>query len=248
MWYVIRTFTGKEHEICLWINTCVEKRLYQRCFVPLYEDVARREGIGHIFIRKMFDGYVFVETEDPAGMVEALKRMPMYTAFLSVIEEEERLFLPVKPEEEAFLNSILTDGMMRVSYVRLDQHSRVKEAIGPLERYIDAIVKVDKHHRRALVKLPLFGEERTIRFCLWLDTDPKLELIEAEKRRRKENLQTTLYKAGDYILDTTGTFGDLPMEVGEVYPEKNCLKVKAPMFGSFIDVEISMDDVVLTRP
>lgn len=64
--------------------------------------------------------------------------------------------------------------MMRVSYVRLDGQSRVKEAIGPLEKYIDAIVKVDKHHRRALVKLPLFGEERTIKFCLWLDTDPKV--------------------------------------------------------------------------
>ena len=248
MWYVIRTFTGKEHEICLWINTCVEKSLYKRCFVPLYEDVARREGIGHIFIKRMFDGYVFVETDDPAGMVTALKRTPMYTAFISVIEEEERLFLPIKPEEEAFLASILTDGMMHVSYVRLDGRSWVKEAIGPLEGYIDAIVKVDKHHRRALVKLPLFGEERTIKFCLWLDTDPKLELIEAEKLRRKESLQKTIYKAGDYILDTTGTLGDVPMEVKEVYPEKHCLKVKAPMFDCFIDVKISMDDVVITRP
>ncbi|MBR3517316.1 MAG: hypothetical protein IKO10_13500 [Lachnospiraceae bacterium] len=196
----------------------------------------------------MFDGYVFVETDDPAGMVTALKRTPMYTAFLSVIEEEERLFLPIKPEEEKFLDTILTDGMMHVSYVRLDGHSRVKEAIGPLEWYMDAIVKVDKHHRRALVKLPLFGEERTIKFCLWLDTDPRLELIEAEKLRRKESLQKTIYHPGDYILYTAGIFADVPMEVLKVYPEKNCLKVKAPLFDGFIDMDISMDDVVLTRP
>ena len=248
MWYVIRTYTGKEHEICLWINTWVDKSLYKRCFVPLYEDVVRREGIGHIFIKKMFEGYVFVETDIPAKMLEELKKIPMYTQFLSIVEDEERLFLPIKPEEEAFLDSILIDGMMHVSYVRLDGRSRVKEAIGPLEKYIDAIVKVDKHHRRALVKLSLLGEERTIKFCLWLATDPKLELIEAEKLRRKESLQKTLYKVGDYILDTTGTFGDVPMEVKEVYPEKHSLKVKAPMFDSFIDVNISMDDVVLTRP
>ena len=53
---------------------------------------------------------------------------------------------------------------------------------------------------------------------------------------------------GDYILYTAGIFADVPMEVLKVYPEKNCLKVKAPMFDGFIDMDISMDDVVLTRP
>ena len=74
MWYVIRTFTGKEDDFCLWINAHVDKSLYTRCFVPLFQDVVRREGVGHILIRKMFDGYLFLETDKPEEVEAELKK------------------------------------------------------------------------------------------------------------------------------------------------------------------------------
>ena len=65
MWYVIQTISGKEHEVCTWIHTYVDASLYNRCFVPLYEDVWRKNGIGHISIKHMFSGYLFLETDIP---------------------------------------------------------------------------------------------------------------------------------------------------------------------------------------
>lgn len=97
----------------MWINTHVDNSLYTRCFVPLYEDVVRREGIGHILIRRMFEGYLFLESDTPEMVDAALKKMPEYTAVIAAEDEKGKLFLPIFKEEELFLDSILTDGIMR---------------------------------------------------------------------------------------------------------------------------------------
>ncbi len=247
MWYVIRTFTGKEDEICMWINTCVDKSLYTRCFVPLFQDVVRREGVGHILIRKMFDGYLFLETEKPEEVEIALKKIPGYADILSITDTNGKHFTPVSPDEEQFLDTILTDGMMGVSYISVYRDHRVVEAIGPLEHYVDKIVDMNLHHRRAIAKIPLMGEERRIKFGLWLENDPEIELIEEEKRLRKKKKENTVFKAGDMVINTKGLFGDTPVEVTEVYPAKNSLTVKISLFGRNTDTEMSMDDVVIWR-
>ncbi len=247
MWYVIRTFTGKEDEICMWINTCVDKSLYTRCFVPLFQDVVRRGGVGHIIIRKMFDGYLFLETDKPEEVETGLKMMPGYASILSITDTDGKMFLPISASEEVFLDTILVDGMMRVSYVSVYRDHKVVEAIGPLEHYVDKIVDMNLHHRRAIAKIPLMGEERRIKFGLWLENDPELELIEEEKRLRKKKEREACFKAGDMVINTKGVFGDTPMEVKEVNPDKNSLTVKIPLFGRSTDTEMSMDDVVIWR-
>ena len=245
MWYVIRTFTGKEDEICLWINTHVDKSLYTRCFVPLFQDVVRREGIGHIIIRKMFDGYLFLETDKPKGVETELKKMPRYSSILSVTDTDGKTFLPISAAEEVFLDTILVDGMMRVSYVRPDKGNQVKEAIGPLEHYIDKIVRLDIHHRRALVKISLAGVERQVKFGLWTDADPKLDTIEIEKQCRKKQRSNIVFKVGDKVLNTKGLFGDIPVEVKEVHPGRNSLTVTAVIFGRNTDIKMNIDDVII---
>ena len=52
MWYVIQTVNGQEQQVCTWINQRMDQTLFERCFVPLYEDVWRKEGVGHISVRK----------------------------------------------------------------------------------------------------------------------------------------------------------------------------------------------------
>lgn len=245
MLYVIRTFTGKEDEMCMWINTCVDKKLYTRCFVPLFQDVVRRGGVGHIVIKKMFDGYLFLETDKPEEVEAELKKLPRYSSILSVTDTEGKTFLPISASEEVFLNTILVDGMMRVSYVRPDKGNQVKEAIGPLEHYIDKIVRLDIHHRRALVKISLAGAERQVKFGLWTDADPKLDSIEIEKQSRKKQRWNTIFKVGDKVINTKGLFGDMPVEVKEVHSGKNSLMVRAVLFGRNTDIEMDMDDVVI---
>ena len=62
MWYVIQTVNGQEQQVCTWINQRMDQTLFERCFVPLYEDVWRKKGVGHISVRKTFAGYVFIPT------------------------------------------------------------------------------------------------------------------------------------------------------------------------------------------
>ena len=103
----------------MWIRTHVDQSLYTRCFVPLYEDVYRRGGKGHIQIKRMFEGYLFLESETPEEVSRALRMLPEYSVIVAAKEEGEKQFLPIYPQEEKFLDSVLTDGLMQVSYIRL---------------------------------------------------------------------------------------------------------------------------------
>lgn len=260
MWYVIQTISGQEHKVCMWIHTYVDKACYSRCFVPLYEDVWRKEGIGHISIKKMFSGYLFLETDTPDKVHDSLKAASEVTILLSISEEDERIFLPLYPEEETFFDSILSDGMMRVSYIHVDRNRKLDTIIGPLRSYRENIVRLDLPHRRAIVELPVLGEKRRIKFGLWLDADPKIDWIETEKKKiqeqtyvkkstRKEKKKSVAdeeiygYKVGDFVINTTGIYGDVPLEIIEIHPGKNSVVVKVLLFGNMTQVEMGMGEV-----
>lgn len=275
MWYVIQTMSGKEHEVCLWINTFVDKSFYQRCFVPLYEDVWRKEGIGHISIKRLFSGYIFVETDMPDKMHEELKNLSELSILLSMDDNKNRVFVPLHKEEEMFFNTILSDGIMKVSYVGFNRNGKINEVIGPLQSYQDNIVRVDASHRRAIVDIPILNENKRIKFGLWLDKDPKIDWIEKEKKNREqvkvtenaapdnpwdwkawkkinENKKNKFidedmfgYKTGDYVINTTGIYGDTPLEIAEIHPDKNSVVVNVLLFGNTTRVEMGMDEISL---
>ncbi len=278
MWYVIQTMSGKEHEVCLWINTFVDKSLFTRCFVPLYEDVWRKEGIGHISIKRLFTGYLFIETDTPEEIHEALKDISQMTVLLSADDKNEKTFIPLHREEEIFLDSILSDGIMKVSYVHMSKNGRINMVIGPLQSYTDRIVRVDVPHRRAIVDIPIMGESKRLKFGLWLDKDSKLAWIEEEKQKRliddedrkevvpdnpwdwkawkkvNEDRKKTVvnedafgHKVGGFVINTTGIYGDTPLEIVEVHPEKDSIVVMAPLFGNLIRVEMTTDEVEVVQ-
>ncbi|MDD6331675.1 MAG: transcription termination/antitermination NusG family protein [Clostridium sp.] len=192
MWYVIQTIAGEEHKVSSWIHHMVDPTLYHKCFVPLYEDVWKKNGVGHITVRRLFGGYVFLETEHPQKLYPELKKVPHFSMLLSSPEKnEEMTFLAIRPEEEAFLNTILRNGLLTVSYVKKNYNSRVTTIIGPLESYREQIVKLDLPHRRAIVELPMLGEVKRMKFGLWTDVDDKIPWIEEAKRERQRMGQKT---------------------------------------------------------
>ena len=191
MWYVIQTMSGQESKVCLWINTFVDNSLFERCFVPLYEDVWRKGGIGHISVKKMFPGYIFLETDTPDRVYMALKELPKMSRLLYMPEDDEaKDFMALYPEEEKLFDSILSDGILRVSYIRVNKHREISTVIGPLEKYQSNIKKVDIPHRYAIVEIPILGEIKTIKFGLWLDIDPEISWIEVAKARLAEDDNT----------------------------------------------------------
>lgn len=92
--------------------------------------------------------------------------------------------LPLQRGEERFLNQVLINGVLKVSYVQKNENNEIELMIGPLEMYCARIEAMNLHNRRAIVKVPMLREEKLVRFCLWLKNDPKIEWIEEEKKRR----------------------------------------------------------------
>ena len=131
MWYVIQTVNGEEQQVCTWINQRMDRALFRRCFIPLYEDVWRKEGIGNISIRKMFDGYLFIETDRPEDIYEELRKVPGLTILLSEEDQTGKRFWPIHREEEEFLDNVLWDGLMRVSYIERNANGRITFVAGP---------------------------------------------------------------------------------------------------------------------
>ena len=263
MWYVIQTVNGQEEQVCAWINQRMDQTLFERCFVPLYEDVWRKEGVGHISVRKTFAGYVFIKTDRPDEVYEELRKIPKLAIMLSdqldQSNQKEKTFIPVSEEEEQFLRSIYTDGIMRVSYIEKNSEGRITSIIGPLEKYQDYIVKLDLSHRRAVVEIPFFEQDRRMKFGLWCEKDAKIPWIEEEKRLRKNHIEevcrveensvtsTTGLQPGDYVINIQGICGDQALKVIGVDERKKIVNVEMNLFGDTFSVQMSVDDVEKTE-
>ncbi|MBR1472170.1 MAG: hypothetical protein IJ600_11080 [Lachnospiraceae bacterium] len=255
MWYVLRSIAGNENEVCQWINACMDKNCYSRCFTPLYEDVRKREGKGCITVRRMFDGYIFLESDRPMEVLLALKKTKKCRALLHENGEGEKVLFPIAKEEEEFLRSILTGGLLTVTYIRKTGRV-IEELIGPLEKYKDCIEIIDMRQRKAYIRMRFGGEEKTVRFGLWTDLDPKLERIEAEKARRKAEKRAALEKRrekigmfhpGDFVIHIEGLFGDAPLEVARIDEEKETLGVKLELFGEEKILDLPVEAFVKAR-
>ena len=247
MWYVIHTTTGREHEVCLWINTFVHRKHYSRCFVPLYEDVWKKQGIGHISAKKLFPGYLFIESDEPEELYEDLKELGELSMLLSSRSKGDVSFLTLNQDESRFFENVLREGIMKVSYVHMGKSGKPDKIIGPLEYYRDDIVKLDISHRRAMVELLMLGETKRMKFGVWTDADPKIDWIEKEKSDKTEiaiDHDVIGYKVGDKVINTTGIYGDEPLEIIKVDPVKGCVSVGVMLFGSLTAVEMAMEDLM----
>ena len=263
MWYVIQTVNGQEQQVCTWINQRMDQTLFERCFVPLYEDVWRKKGVGHISVRKTFAGYVFIKTDRPDEVYEELRKIPKLAIMLSdqldQNNQKEKTFIPVSAEEEQFLRSIYMDGIMRVSYIEKNSNGRVTAIIGPLEQYQDYIIKLDLSHRRAVAEIPLFGQMRRMKFGLWCEKDAKIPWIEEEKRLRKNHIEkecrvkgnsvasTMGLEPGDYVINTRGICGDQALKVAGIDERKRTVDVEMELFGEVLSVQMSVHDVEKTE-
>lgn len=263
MWYVIQTVNGQEQQVCTWINQRMDQTLFERCFVPLYEDVWRKKGVGHISVRKTFAGYVFIKTDRPDEVYEELRKIPKLAIMLSdqldQNNQKEKTFISVSAEEEQFLRSIYMDGIMRVSYIEKNSEGKITSIIGPLEKYKDYIVKLDLSHRRAVAEIPFFKQDCRMKFGLWCEKDAKIPWIEEEKRLRKNHIEkeccvkgnsvasTMGLEPGDYVINTRGICGDQALKVAGIDERKRTVDVEMELFGEVLSVQMSVDDVEKTE-
>ena len=92
--------------------------MYRSCFVPLYEEVRRKADRNRILFRRLFPGYIFIDTDHPEEVFERLKEMKeflkasgrqTYTA-VNVGMENEALYRTAEeiPEDAGYFSLIIT--------------------------------------------------------------------------------------------------------------------------------------------
>ena len=248
MWYVIQTRTGYEKELVEQLESHCENFSRENSLVPMYEDVKRSEGQSRISYRRLLPGYVLVDTEQPESIHQGLKKVGEFARMLLAEEDREKLFLPVSPEDMAFLDSILDDGLMRVSYVQNVKGMKIGKIIGPLAKYGNHISNIDFRHRRAVVDAEIFGKKRRIKFGLWTDEDPKLPWI--EERLGKVGVDEYLLKdadvgikPGDKVKDISGVYPGMEFLVDSVNIGRRTFKTRMDLFGKMTTVELYLDGV-----
>ncbi len=169
MWYVIQTRTGAENELVKNLKEVLPPEEGRSFLIPVFQDVVRTGGLSRIRNRRIFPGYVLIDTKRPEDIISSrnMRRIYEFSRLLGTEDQEEdRIIRPVDKEDTDFLESILENGVMSVSYVELGKGTKIRRIIGPLAKYGNHITKIELRRRRAIVDTFVFGKQRKIKFGL----------------------------------------------------------------------------------
>ncbi len=171
MWYAIQTITGNEEKTVESIRRMVNREVYEDCFLLKREAVWRIQGTCRVHEERLFPGYVFVSTKHPKELYQELKEVFSYTKLLGKEGEE---FYPVSVEEERFLKELLYGDeayTVRLSLVEVDEEGKIVGCKGPLQGYLDRVIKKRVRLRYVIIRVHLFGRDREILLGIRLGGD-----------------------------------------------------------------------------
>lgn len=162
MWYAAQTTCGKERTAIEECRNALPENLAARIFVPRYQYMKKYQGQWHTEEAAAFPGYVFIESEKPAELEEALLRIPHTVTPVCIGGG----FYPIRKEEEIFLRQMLDEqDCIRCSIGYLvDGQLMVWQ--GPLKHAVERVRKIDRHKRLAEVEVRLFEESRQMKLGL----------------------------------------------------------------------------------
>lgn len=161
--YVVQVAGGQEARAAEMIARHARGAV-EDCFTPKREVMRRQSGQWHAKLEKLFPGYVFVQTNAPALLCEALRRVPAFTRILTFAGD---ICLPLSDDEVAWINAVTNaDTHVMTMSEGIIEGDRVMVVRGPLKGREVSITRVDRHKRLAWVDVDMFGREKTIRVGL----------------------------------------------------------------------------------
>ena len=161
--YVVQVAGGKEARAAEMIERHAQGAV-EDCFIPKREVMRRQSGQWHDKLEKLFPGYVFVQTNAPELLREALRRVPAFTRMLTFADD---ICLPLSDDEVAWINAS-TNAETHVMEMSegVIEGDRVVVTRGPLKGREMSIARVDRHKRLAWVDMDMLGRRKTIRVGL----------------------------------------------------------------------------------
>ena len=158
MWYVIQTSSGKEEKVRQECEKRISKEALSCCALPLYEQKVHYKGQWHMQKKKLFPGYLFLISENLPQLRKELKNIDMVTRLLGVGDEITSL-----TETEIELITRFTDEeeIMKMSE-GIIEGDKITILSGPLKGMESTIKKIDRHKRKAWLKLEMFNRTQLI--------------------------------------------------------------------------------------
>ena len=141
MWYVIWVTSGKEEEIKDQCQKRLSGDMYKDIFVLRYTRRMKKKGQWQEVTRRLFPGYIFIDTEDIDAVRERLRDIDAMTIVLGDDDKP----VPISDSEQAFLQSLIDDAYvvnMSTGHIIGDE---IIIASGPLAGTKGIIKKINRH-------------------------------------------------------------------------------------------------------
>jgi transcriptional antiterminator NusG len=160
-WYAIYVETGYEDEVCFFINkviTYLFDDIQFNLLVPKRKIYEKKQGIRKEVIKRMFPGYVLVETDKIYEFYCKVRGVPHILKFL----RDNFDFLEVRVEEiSQILHMTNQDGLIGISQAFVI-NDKIKVTKGPLSGREGIIQKIDKRKGRAKVEFSIHDNKLLI--------------------------------------------------------------------------------------
>lgn len=152
-WYVMQVRGGTEHQIQLQCRKQIPGSILEECFIPVYEEKKRLGGEWKLQKKILFPGYVFAVTEEPKCLIEELRKVSGYTRVIGTGNE----IVPLSEEEVTFLEEMGGKDQVVQMSEGVIENEKVIVRSGPLRGKEGYIRKIDRHKRKAILEVEMFG-------------------------------------------------------------------------------------------
>lgn len=172
LWYLLKTWAGREEELVKEIHRTVPSYWYKECFVIYQERIWRRQQKSIVHLELLFPGCVFLTCEDcgreallyPYGEQNTDKGKRRVWGSLAM--------LPMMKEDGDFLEKISgEDHVVRLSYIEKNKNGKIGQVSGPLKRCAGQVERYQFKKRYAMVRRRLWGEDQVIVMGIMLKDD-----------------------------------------------------------------------------
>ena len=172
LWYLLKTWAGREEELVKVIHKTIPSYQYKECFVIYQERIWRRQQRSIVHRERLFPGCVFLTCED-SGKEDFLPRCPEKNPDVgNRMAWGNVTVLPMMPKDGEFLEKISgTDHVVRLSYVQKEEGGEIALVSGPLKKCAGQMERIQLKKRYAVVRCRLWGEEQAIVLGIMLRED-----------------------------------------------------------------------------
>ncbi len=169
LWYMLKTWTGREEELIREIRRTVPPGMYHECFLIRVERIWRKQQHNVLHTELLFPGCVFITCRQTEPL---LRRLEMVPAMSRMIALGGMNLLPLMKTDAEFLEQISgEDHLVRLSRVEKEADGTVMKVSGPLEAFGGDVERYQFKKRYAIARHRFLGEDMSFSLGILLEED-----------------------------------------------------------------------------